>query len=77
MVEVYAASADTIDPADRSTWRRYQEQRNKLEVLEFDRNEMNAKALRQLRETLTEAQRLQIRLPDEIADGGAEDDRSL
>lgn len=50
---------------DRSRWRDYQQRRNQLDVLRFDRDEVNAKALRRLAEVLTEQQEAAIGLPDE------------
>jgi Spy/CpxP family protein refolding chaperone len=68
LAQIYADQEDaSAGGFDRSQWRRRGEQRNRIEVLEFDRTEINAKALRQLRETLTERQQMQVRLPAEVA----------
>lgn len=66
MTEIYAAWADN-GQRDRTWWTRFQEYNNKLEVLRFDRDEVNAKALRKLGAALTDAQKVQIRMPAEIA----------
>ncbi len=59
---IYAASADTGgDPAQG--WRIMADRRNKIEVIEFDRRELSSRALRQLREALTEEQQTRLRLP--------------
>ncbi len=56
----------------RERWRGYQERRNKLEVLEFDRREVNARAFRQLRDVLNDEQETRLRMPAEprSEDGG-------
>ncbi|MHC4416653.1 MAG: Spy/CpxP family protein refolding chaperone [Planctomycetota bacterium] len=64
MVEVHAAP-DPGPGFDRSAWRRYQERRQRLDVLAFDRNELNAGTKRQLRAVLTEQQRARIGLAEE------------
>jgi hypothetical protein len=75
IAEIVALQADP-DAArwDRERWREFMERRNQLEVLEFEREEINAKALRQLREVLTDEQETRLRLPEEV-DPDAEDDR--
>jgi Spy/CpxP family protein refolding chaperone len=74
IAEIHAARADEGNDFDRERWRTYQEQRNRIEVLDFERQELNAKALRQLREVLTDEQVERLRLPSEVArntgDGG-------
>ena len=74
MRDVYIA-ATGAPGADRERWRAFQSQRNKLDVLEFDRREINARALRQLRDILTDEQETRLRLPAEAAQG--DDDLSL
>lgn len=67
LVELYAAADDELGTGfDRSRWRAYQERSNRLESLLFDRTEINAKALRQLRGVLTDRQQALIRLPHEV-----------
>jgi Spy/CpxP family protein refolding chaperone len=75
IAEIYKVQADP-DTArwDRERWTKFMEQRNQLEVLAFERDELNAKALRQLREVLTDEQEARLHLPDEV-DPDAEDDR--
>ena len=53
---------------DRSRWQRTLERRNKLEVLSFQRNELNSRTVRELRSVLTEEQQARIRLPNEVAE---------
>jgi hypothetical protein len=57
----------TAPPAgfDGEGWRRFAEQRSRLEVLTFDREELNARALRRLRDVLTPQQEARIGLPAE------------
>ena len=74
MRDVFIASTGHAG-ADRERWRAFQSQRNKLDVLEFDRREINAKALRQLRDILTDEQETQLRLPGDAAPG--DDDLTL
>jgi hypothetical protein len=74
MRDVYIA-ATGAPGADRERWRAFQAQRNKLDVLEFDRREINAKALRQLRDILTDEQQTRLRLPAEATPG--DDDLTL
>jgi hypothetical protein len=74
---IYAASEDSPGGFDREMWRTYQERRNRLEVLNFERDELNAKALRQLRELLTDEQEARLRLPSEVARNPDQDGRSL
>ena len=72
MRDVYAEPAEVAGEG-RERWRGYQERRNKLEVLEFDRREVNARAFRQLRDILTEEQATHLRMPAETPrrdDGG-------
>ena len=64
------ASSEGEAEGGRPGWRRWQEQRNELEILTFDRGEVNAKALRRLRRVLTEEQIARIRLPEEEPDEG-------
>ncbi len=49
---------------------------NRLEVLQFDRQDLDARTLRQLREVLTDDQQTQLRLPEERVDE-EEADRGL
>jgi Spy/CpxP family protein refolding chaperone len=65
---LYAAQEDAGTGFDPQRWRADREQRNRLEVLDFERQELNAKALRQLREVLTDEQETRLRLPSEVAD---------
>jgi hypothetical protein len=58
------ANAAQVDPGDRSTWRSGMERRNKMEALEFERTEVSAKALRQLRDVLSEQQVELLDLPE-------------
>ena len=74
MRDVYIASTGPTG-ADRERWRAFQSQRNKLDVLEFDRREINARALRQLRDILTDEQGTRLRLPGDAATG--DDDLTL
>ena len=71
MRDVYAEPAEPAGEG-RQRWRGYQERRNKLEVLEFDRREVNARAFRQLRDTLNDKQETRLRMPAESRgeDGG-------
>ena len=64
MRDVYAEPAE-VSGEGRQRWRGYQERRNKLEVLEFDRREVNARAFRQLREILNPEQETRLRMPAE------------
>ncbi len=73
IVEVFSAWEDVSAEGDRGAWRSAGEYRNKLEVLKFEQQEVGAKALRQLREVLTEQQQTRIRLPDEVVNEGDED----
>jgi uncharacterized protein (UPF0335 family) len=77
IAEIYAVSDDSTGGFDRERMRTYMERRNRLEVLDFERQELNAKALRQLREVLTDEQEARLRLPSEVARSADEDDRSL
>ena len=63
MAEIQAAAPDPGASGERSRWRGGQERRNQLDVLRFDRDEVNAKAMRHLREVLTERQQALIGLP--------------
>ena len=74
MRDVYIASTGPAG-ADRERWRAFQSQRNKLDVLEFDRREINARALRQLRDILTDKQETRLRLPSDATTG--DDDLTL
>ena len=65
MAHIHAESQLGETGFDRSRWRDYQQRRNQLDVLRFDRDEVNAKALRRLAEVLTEQQEAVIGLPDE------------
>ena len=65
---LYAAREDAGTGFDPQRWRADREQRNRIEVLDFERQELNAKALRQLREVLTDEQEARLRLPSEVAD---------
>ncbi len=65
MAHIHAESRLGETGFDRSRWRDYQQRRNQLDVLRFDRDEVNAKALRRLAEVLTEQQEAAIGLPDE------------
>jgi hypothetical protein len=67
IAEIYAAREDGGTGFDRERWRTYREQRNRIEILDFERQELNAKTLRQLREVLTDAQETRLRLPSEGA----------
>ncbi len=67
MAEIYANQPQSTSGFDRDAWRESRERRSKLEVLAFDRTEVNAKALRRLREVLTENQEARLRLPDDTA----------
>ncbi len=64
MRDVYAEPAE-VSGEGRQRWRGYQERRNKLEVLEFDRREVNARAFRQLRDVLNLKQETRLRMPAE------------
>jgi hypothetical protein len=64
MRDVYAAPAE-VTGEGRQRWRGYQERRNKLEVLEFDRREVDARAFRQLRDVLDDKQETRLRMPAE------------
>ncbi|MHC4217458.1 MAG: hypothetical protein ACYSU7_03290 [Planctomycetota bacterium] len=77
IAEIHAASEDTPGGFDRERWRTYQERRNRIEVLNFERDELNAKALRKLREVLTDEQQARLRLPSEVARNADNDGRSL
>ncbi len=50
---------------DPATLRNYGRLRHELAVIEFDRNELDAKALRRLRSILTPEQQARIKLPDQ------------
>jgi Spy/CpxP family protein refolding chaperone len=76
IAEIHAARADEGNDFDRERWRTYQEQRNRIEVLDFERQEINAKALRRLREVLTDEQVERLRLPSEVARNAGDDGRS-
>ena len=65
MAHIHAESRLGETGFDRSRWRDYQQRRNQLDVLRFDRDEVNAKALRRLAAVLTEQQEAAIGLPDE------------
>ncbi len=67
MAEIYANQPQSTSGFGRDAWRESRERRSKLEVLAFDRTEVNAKALRRLREVLTEIQEARLRLPDDTA----------
>jgi len=67
MAEIYATQPQFTSGFDRDAWRESRERRSKLEVLAFDRTEVNAKALRRLREVLSEKQETRLRLPDDTA----------
>ncbi len=69
--DVYAEPAE-VSGEGRERWRGYQTRRNKLEVLEFDRGEVNARAFRQLRDVLNDEQETRLRMPAEprSEDGG-------
>jgi hypothetical protein len=64
MRDVYAEPAE-VSGEGRQRWSGYQDRRNKLEVLEFDRREVNARAFRQLRDVLNEKQEIRLRMPAE------------
>ena len=74
MREFYADTSQ-VTGADRQQWRGRQQRRNTLEVLEFDRREINARAFRRLRDILTEQQEARLRLPAEATAG--DDDRTF
>jgi Spy/CpxP family protein refolding chaperone len=76
IAEIHAARADEGNDFGRERWRTYQEQRNRIEVLDFERRELNAKALRQLREVLTDEQVQRLRLPSEVARNAGDGGRS-
>ncbi|MHC4080781.1 MAG: hypothetical protein ACYSU2_05635 [Planctomycetota bacterium] len=76
IAEIHAAWEDGGADFDRERWRTYQERRNRIEVLEFERQELNAKALRQLREVLTDEQVQRLRLPSEVARNAGDGGRS-
>lgn len=62
---IYAQWEDaSADGFNRERFQGMREQRNRLEVLEFDRGEVNSRALRNLRDVLTERQQAQVRLPE-------------
>ncbi len=67
MAEIAATSLDVPGGAlfDPRRFGAQQEHRNKLAKLHFERDEVNAKAMRGLRSLLNEQQRARIRLPDE------------
>ncbi len=75
MRELYSETSQ-VTGADRQQWRGFQQRRNRLEVLEFDRREINARALRRLRDILTLEQETRLRLPAE-ATPDADDDRTF
>ncbi len=76
LAQIYAEQENAAAGGfDRSQRQRFAEQRNRIGVLEFDRTEINAKALRQLREMLTEKQQMQVRLPAEVVQSEDEDQR--
>ena len=75
MREFYADSSQ-VTGADRQQWRARRQRRNRLEVLEFDRREVNSRALRRLRDILTDIQEARLRLPAGATPGG-DDDRSF
>ena len=70
MRDVYAEPAE-VSGEGRQRWRGYQERRNKLEVLEFDRRDVNDRAFRQLRDVLTDKQETRLRMPAEQRDQDA------
>ena len=76
IAEIHAAWEDAGADVDQERWRTYREQRNRIEVLDFERQELNAKALRQLREVLTDEQEQRLRLPSEVAGNAGEDGRT-
>jgi Spy/CpxP family protein refolding chaperone len=76
IAEIHAAWEDGGGDFDRERWRTYQERRNRIEVLEFERQEINAKALRKLREVLTDEQQQRLRLPSEVARNAGDGGRS-
>ncbi len=73
IAEIYAASEAAPGTGfDRGRWRADQENRNRIEAIQFDRDEVNAKAFRQLRGLLTERQKTRLQLPSEVV--GQDDD---
>jgi hypothetical protein len=65
--KIYAAATDSGTPGPGGDpgqgWRAMAERRNRIEVIEFDRRELNSRTLRQLRDALSEEQQVQLRLP--------------
>jgi len=61
-IQAQEAREEDAERGDPDIWQRRQERRNQLQRLRFDRNELNEKALRQLRAVLTEEQLRQLGL---------------
>jgi Spy/CpxP family protein refolding chaperone len=77
IAEIHAAREEAGTGFDPERWQAYREQRNRIDVLDFERRELNAKALRRLREVLTDEQEARLHLPNEVAQNADEDGRSL
>ncbi len=65
MVEILSQSGDRASFTDPSQIQAYLQQQQKLEVIKFDRSELNAKARRRLRQILTPEQLARIGLAPE------------
>jgi hypothetical protein len=74
LARIYAASADAGAGDPAQGWRTMADRRNRIEVIEFDRRELNTRTMRQLRETLTEAQQTRLRLPAQPTRPDSDDD---
>jgi len=75
-IREFYAETPQVTGADRQRWRGVQQRRNTLEVLEFDRREINSRAFRRLRDILTDQQQTRLRLPAG-ATPGDDDDRTF
>jgi len=67
MVDILSQSGGRASFTDPSQMQAYLQQQQKLEVIKFDRSELNAKARRRLRQILTPEQLARIRLAPEEA----------
>ena len=65
MVEILSQSTGRPNFTDPGQIKDYMQQQQKLEVIKFDRSELNAKARRRLRQILTPEQLMRIGLPPE------------
>ncbi len=67
MIDAYGGSGEMPGGPDPAAWQRFGEQRRRIEMLAFDRDELNARAIRQLRGVLDDLQEARIGLPTEQA----------